>query len=370
MLNYAIPVTSNSIMETGYKGIFRSLDADYETSDKAGNDYIVDTRVSNIYKFNEQIHAAYIQYSGFIGDKDNSRWRYVGGIRAEQVFNNGDTHIEETSFNNKYIHLFPSANLSYYINSDEFWKLSYGKRINYPSVGQLGPFIDITDSLNQHSGNPYLKPEIIHSFELGYNKSWNNYSLTTIAFYRYSKDVIRTYYDLRPGGVVLYLPKNFGSASTFGLDNIFYLHPVSFYDATLSLSLFRLQFDGTGVERPETNDAFGWYCKIVNNFKWNKSKFQLTGNYNSPVVTPQGKNMATYYMDFGFQQQLGKNTHTGIVATDILNTLKSGYTLNTPAFMNHRTQKADTRAILFTFAYTFNSAFKEKLLENRFSREY
>jgi hypothetical protein len=88
------------------------------------------------------------------------------------------------------------------------------------------------------------------------------------------------------------------------------------------------------------------------------------------MVTPQGKNIATYYMDFGFQQQLGKNTHTGIVITDLFNTLKSGYQLSTPTLMNHRTHKSDTRAILITFAYTFNSVFKEKLLENKFSREY
>jgi len=237
-------------------------------------------------------------------------------------------------------------------------------------MGQLGPFIDITDSLNQHSGNPYLKPEIIHSFELGYNKTGKNYSLTTVAFYRYSKDVIRAYYDLKPGGVILYMPKNFGSASTFGLDNILFVRPLSFYDVTISLSVFKLQFNGAGVERTEAKDAFCWYGKMVHNFKWNKSRFQLTGNYNSPVVTPQGKSTATYYVDFGYQQQLGKNTHLGIVATDFFNILESGHELHTPAFFNKRTSKADTRAILLTFAYTFNSAFKEKLLENRFSREY
>jgi len=370
MLNYAFPLTPTSIVETGYKGVIRRLDADYETSDKVGNDYIVDTRVSNIYKFNEQIHAAYLQYSGYIGDKENPRWRYAGGIRAEQVINNGETQVAETSFKNSYIHFFPSANLSYYTHPDEFWKLSYGKRINYPSMGQLGPFIDITDSLNQHSGNPYLKPEIIHSFELGYNKSGKNYSLTTVAFYRYSIDVISTYYELKPGGVILLMPKNYGSASTYGLDNIFFIHPVPFYDATISLSMFGLQFNGAGVERTETNDAFCWFGKLVQNFKWNKSRFQLTGSYNSPVVTPQGKSIQTYYIDFGFQQQLGKNTHLGLVATDIFNILQSGNELSTPSFVNKRISKADTRAILLTFAYTFNSVFKEKLLENKFSREY
>ena len=63
VLNYVFPVTPTSIVETGYKGILRILDDDYETSDKIGNDYIVDTKVSNLYKFNEQIHAAYLKES-------------------------------------------------------------------------------------------------------------------------------------------------------------------------------------------------------------------------------------------------------------------------------------------------------------------
>ena len=103
----------------------------------------------------------------------------------------------------------------------------------------------------------------------------------------------------------------FAITSFFFLRQTLYIimRPVSFYDATFSLSLFRLQFDGAGVERIETSDTFSWYGKIVNNFRWRKSRFQLTGNYNSPVATPQGKSMATYYMDFGYQQQLQGNTN-------------------------------------------------------------
>jgi outer membrane receptor protein involved in Fe transport len=276
---------------------------------------------------------------------------------------------DDNGFKNDYIHFFPSANLTYYLKPTEFWKLSYGKRINYPSSGQLSPFVDITDSLNQHSGNPHLKPEIIHSVELGYNKDWEKYSLASILFYRYSLDVINSYSELNPNGVILSKPMNFGNAITYGLENNLSAHPISFYDAGLSLSLFQRKINGTNVEQDASNDAFCWYGKWINNFIWKKSKLQVTGNYNSPLVTPQGKNIATYYIDMGFQQQLGRNTHIGLVATDVFNTLKSGSILQTSEFVNSRKNKADTRAVLLTFSYTFNSAFKEKLLENKFSAE-
>ena len=64
----------------------------------------------------------------------------------------------------------------------------------------------------------------------------------------------------------------------------------------------------------------------------------------------------------GFIMNAASNiTQIGGTATDLLR--------STPT-VNNRYHKADTRAILFTFAYTFNSAFKEKLMENKFSREY
>jgi hypothetical protein len=72
----------------------------------------------------------------------------------------------------------------------------------------------------------------------------------------------------------------------------------------------------------------------------------------------------------GFQQKLGKsNARLGLVVTDMFNTLESGYKNNTLLFRNSRTSKSDTRALMLTFAYTFRSDFKEKLLENQFSTE-
>lgn len=72
----------------------------------------------------------------------------------------------------------------------------------------------------------------------------------------------------------------------------------------------------------------------------------------------------------GFQQKLGKgNACLGLVVTDVFNTLESGYKNNTLLFSNTRINKSDTRAVMLTFAYTFKSDFKEKLLENQFSTE-
>lgn len=371
-LDFGFPVSRNGQIETGYKGIYRSINADFQTSDLINNVYVINSAASNIFKFNEQVHAAYVLFSSGFGGTENEKWKYDLGIRAEQILNDGNTKSNSTKFTNSYLKLFPTASLVYYHKADEYLKISYGKRINRPALGQLNPFTDITDSLNPHSGNPNLKPEIIHAVELGYSKERNKFSISSNLFYRYAVNTIRQYAQLQPNGANLTFPVNIGNATTYGIENVFNAKPTTFYDFNASLSLFQQQLNGDNVSTDAVQSAFGWNAKLVNNIvPWHDGKLQVTGNYNSALPTPQGKRIAQYFVDLGFQQKLGKgNARLGLTVTDVFNTFKSGYVNNTPEFSNYRYGKADTRAFIITFAYFFKSAFKEKLLENKFSTDY
>lgn len=371
-LDYTFPLSQKGQIETGYKGVFRSINADFQALYLINNSYVVNTGASNIFKFNEQVHAAYILYNSYFGGADNKKWKYDLGIRVEQVLNDGKTQNSSTKFTNQYLKLFPTASLVYYKTPEAYWKLSYGKRINRPGLGQLNPFTDITDSLNPHSGNPNLKPEIIHAIELGYNKEWGKYAFSANLFYRYALNTIRQYFQLQSNGDNLLFPVNIGNATTYGVENIFSAKLSTIYDLNASLSLFEQKLNGNNISADAVQKAFGWNAKLINNFiPWQGSKLQVTGNYNSALATPQGKRIAQYFADIGFQQKLGKgNARLGLTVTDIFNTFKSGYVNNTSEFSNYRYGKADTRAFIITFAWFFKSAFKEKLLDNKFSTEY
>ncbi|AWK06963.1 TonB-dependent receptor [Flavobacterium crocinum] len=373
ILNYAFPISEKATIETGYKGTLRFFNSDFQSADFVNNEYVVNPLVSNIFDFNEQINAVYGLWNSYSGSEENQKWKYNIGLRAEQVSNNGKTENGSDRFSNNYTKLFPSASLQLNIKSNESLKLGYSKRINRPDLDDLNPFVDITDALNPHGGNPYLKPEIIHIAELNYNKEWENYSLSANAFYRNAKDAIRQYSILQDNGAVLLQPQNIGSTITYGLETICSFKPFSFYDANISLTAFEQQINADNLVQAEdaVKNAFSWYGKIINNFvPWRGGKLQIIGNYNSSVATAQGKRIPIYNIDMGFQQKLGKsNARLGLVVTDMFNTLESGYKNNTLLFSNNRTSKSDTRALMVTFAYTFKSDFKEKLLENQFSTE-
>jgi outer membrane receptor protein involved in Fe transport len=369
-IDHAQPLGKKGILETGYKGILRNTDADYQSLYFQNSDYVVNPKSSNDFNFLEQIHAVYAQYKGFVGNADSAKLKYDLGLRVEQMSNEsklGDVSVVKRN----YLNFFPTGNLAYYLNQNDFLKLSFTRRINRPDLERLNPFLDITDSLNPHNGNPYLKPELSNALEAGYNRELKKVSLSVNVFYRYTTNIIRSYTTLFPNGVALITPVNFGNLSTYGIEGIASVFPAKFWSANISVSAFQQSINGSNVRDDIATNVFSWYGKLINNFTlWKGSKLQVIANYNSPVGTPQGKTIEIYYADLGFQQKLFKNRAAlGIVVTDMFNTQRKGSTSYTSDFSNYRYSKIDTRAVLFTFAYSFGTSFKEELMENKFSND-
>jgi outer membrane receptor protein involved in Fe transport len=321
--------------------------------------------------FREQIHAAYSEYTGWTGEKETPKWKYNLGLRAELAKNNGKTQNESQGFSNAYFNLFPSGSLLYYTKNRNNFKVSYSRRITRPGLGQLNPFIDITDSLNQHSGNPELKPELIHSMELEYDQLLSRGSVSLTAFYRIRRNSIFSYTALDSNGIALSRPANFGDAISSGIELIISENPFTFWNTNFSFSLFDMRIDSGGPQPTTSNHPKNWYAKLSNTFElFRNTKLQVIGSYTSATVIPQGMSMAVYYVDAGLQHKIMKEKgRLGLTVTDIFNTQDYGYTLADHNFEFRRRSKLDTRAVMFTFGYTFGSDFKEKLMENKFKND-
>lgn len=370
-VDYVHPIKDKGMIETGYKGILRFIDVDFLRSDQMNGNFVTDSTNTDLFKFSEQIHAAYLQYTGWIGDKQEPKWKYNAGIRAEQVFNEGNTILNPIEFTNDYFNLFPSASLIYYTPKRNMFRLSYSRRINRPSLGRYNPFTDITDSLNIYSGNPNLQPELAHSVELSYNHSFKNGSFTTSAFYRQTSNIILPYTVVDSNGVGFTQPQNFGNATTYGLEAIFTYNPFKFWSINLNVSGYELRIEETDPALNIQQNQFTGYAKLINNFHlWKNGKLQITGNYTSPIAIPQGEQNEVYFIDLGFQQRIMKGQgRLALTVTDIFDTQQSGYRISDANFQFDRTRKVDTRAVMLIFAYTFRSEFKEKLLDNKFKNE-
>jgi hypothetical protein len=163
---------------------------------------------------------------------------------------------------------------------------------------------------------------------------------------------------------------NFGNAATYGLEGILSYNAFNFWTVNFNISGYNIHIENSDTVNVKRNQLT-FFIKLINNFSlWKNGKLQLTGNYTSPVAIPQGEQIAVYFADMGFQQKIMKGQgRLGLTITDIFNTQKSGVRTSDSTFIFSRFSKVDTRAIMFTFAYTFRSTFKEKLMENKFKNE-
>jgi hypothetical protein len=221
------------------------------------------------------------------------------------------------------------------------------------------------------AGNPNLKPELVNTVELGFSHDWRQVGVTAKAFYRRGTNTILPYTVLLPGGIAFTQPQNIGSSTTYGVESFITASAGKWWSSTASISLYNQSIEGDVNGENINSSLFSWYVKWANTFNFFQStRAQLLFNYQAPTALPQGRRIAVYNVDLGFQQKIMQGrARLGLTVTDVFNTLENGSTVVTPDFKSTRISKSDTRAVLLTFAMTFGSAFREKLMDNKFSAE-
>jgi len=371
-VDYQFPISPEAEFLIGTKTILRNTDVDYGSGTYRNSVYVADSFNTNLFRFGEQIYAGYGQLQGFIGQAEKPKFRYTIGLRAEQVWNNGEVINTILKFKNEYLSLFPSLNVSYHINESSFFKATYGRRINRPGLGSLNPFTDLTDSLNRHRGNPNLQPEYIDAFELGHNTDWSNYSFYSVLYYRYATNSITNFVMNEANGVVVRYPINAGKNITYGIESIFTAKPNTWYDFNLSVVLAHQSLAADIGSATVSNEVTNWSGKWINNLQLEPfGRLQVALNYQSPTATLQGKRLDIYFVDLGYRKSFDRwpNTRFGLAITDLLNTQRNIMVLSDPAFGGRMLNKLDTRSIVASIAFTWGLKIKDRMLDNQFSNE-
>jgi outer membrane receptor protein involved in Fe transport len=354
-------------LESGYKALLRFFDSDFSQENDSNGVFTPVPILTGKLEFREQVHAWYAQYKF----RTKEHWDFEFGVRGEQTINEGRVKSQQSNFDNNYYNQFYNLSAGYRLADQKNLRLSLAKRINRPRLGQLNPFTDITDTLTQRSGNPELLPEISHNAELTHSLTFQKGNLLTRLYYRNSTNSILPFTELNTNGVLFTKPINAGTTITTGLEMIFAYNIFSFWTSNISASVFNQQIDAKNIGVDAVNNVWSWNAKWINDFTINKRiQLQVLSVFNSPVATIQGRTISVYNTDVAFQHKIWKEkARIGFIVTDVFNTQRSGIIWDTNDFSFQRIFKVDTRAALLTFAYTFGTTFKEKLMDNKFSND-
>lgn len=350
--DYSHPFT-NGKLETGLKATQRINDNDVHAEVLSDGVYLNDIKYTDHFIYEEDVLAGYALYSGKI------KWfDYSAGLRAEQTMTNGDSKTTSLNIDRSYLAFFPSASIKYNWKKTNDLQLSYSRRTNRPNINSLNPFVDYSDTLNIRTGNPYLKPEYIHSAELSYAKTMDKITATATVYYRHIDDVISRYHLVdETTGISTFTVLNFNTADNIGLETIL-RYQAKAGSLMWSFNIFQNTVNGSNVDPDITGTNTNWNTRLTANWKVTKSfSAQLTGMYSAPDRQPQRTMRGMMSgVDAGVKYDFWKGKASlGFNVTDIFKTRKFDIHQDQDFYVLDSVRRRESQVATLSFTYRFGT---------------
>ncbi len=166
-VDYKKPLSTALVFKAGAKASMAELDNELLARFTENGEMVVDQNLSNRFLYDENIKAVYASLGWEQGELGANF-----GLRFEDTRMEG-YNVTLDSFNNRnFSQLFPSLSFNAPAFGPIGVSVAYSYRIERPSYYDLNPFVSYLDPLTFEKGNPFLRPELIHSgqFSLTYEK--------------------------------------------------------------------------------------------------------------------------------------------------------------------------------------------------------
>ncbi len=357
-IDYTLPINESSQLELGYDGSILKEDLDFygEYYDTAQRIFIKDAVKTNLFLYKESIQAIYATYQ-----KSFEAFGFSVGLRAEQVNLKGNLVTIDSLIQNNYFKLYPTLHLSYEINDDNELQLNYSRRINRPDPDELNPFPEYRDPRNLFAGNPKLMPEIINSFEFGYKWKNKNYSFVPSLYYRYRTNGFTEVIKQINDSTLLTTSENLANDQSAGLELIFSAKAGNFFTGNLSGNIFYSQINASNLGYSAKKSIVTFSTNINTTFTVTKTgMIQLSANYRSASLTPQGKSYPRFVANMGVRQDmLKKKLAVTFTVSDIFATGRDKRDFNTPYLNQSSIARRDVQIFYIGVSYRFGKTKKE-----------
>ncbi|MEX1183687.1 MAG: TonB-dependent receptor [Gemmatimonadota bacterium] len=226
------------------------------------------------------------------------------GLRAEQF----DLDFElpgGESFEREYTNLFPSANVSYRLESGQQIRLSYSRRIGQPGASVLNPTNLSTDPLNRRVGNPDIEPQFTHSFTM--NASWSGSlgNLRLSPYYRKTTNDWAQLTTVDENGISTQTYENLVSQQSYGASLTYSLRQRDGWGGNISLSGARNIRDASNLGERYSGSSLRWSSRANLSARVTEA-LSAEGNfgYTPPSDMPQGRSDAQYRGDVGLRYRM------------------------------------------------------------------
>lgn len=351
-------LTSQLNLESGAK--FSYVDMDYFNQYEIvqGSSFIIpDSLMTNDFRFKEKLTSAYAQLN-----YNRENWNFLIGLRMENYDYEAVSKINNITNRDNYTNWFPSASINYQKDNHQY-RASYSRRIARPSYLNLNPYFQYLDAYSIERGNPNLKPQMFHSFELNY--IYKNALSFGLYGYLYQDGFVNVIdYQTQENYNIIY-QSNASKGSRFGFSASVPYEVGKWWTMQFGLDAYletekseinNYSYDGNGY-----GYEFNTYHKFTLPKNW---VITLNGFLNGRAKTPTGHTPFIYDFSASVRKSL-MNEKIQLMA-GCSNILRNSMWNNVSTVENvttHWVNKWETRRFYIQLTYRFGSN-KEKKVKN------
>lgn len=358
-LDYKHTIDKVRTLDFGYKGSYQKVENDFNATnyDAEANLWLIDNTLSNLFDYKEVIQAAYINYTGKLGSLDLNT-----GLRVEySKINVNSTNKDE------YTNLFPVFTLSKKLGKYTVFS-SFNRRINRPKLKMLNPYSDeYSDDWNTHRGNPFLKHELINSYELGWKYNTAGLHLSTSLYYRDIKDAICRIKSATSDNSSITSYLNMDDASLLGGELTGSIKVNKRLDITAGANLFQTKLKALFENNKVDKDLFAWNAKMNAALKLPyQMKFQVSAFMRSKMPTVLETIKANHYIDVALSKKVMKGKGmlsfkiSDLFDTNSYQPIVEGINANQFAYKQTNERKIESRFFVLNLKYNIASGTKKK----------
>jgi hypothetical protein len=349
-IDFTQVISKGSSIDIGLKNSQVSSNNMIDFEQLVSNGSIPVPSLTDHFTYNERINAAYL---GFKSKFDKTNLSI--SLRGEQTNSSGESFNPNRQFTRNYFNLFPSAQITSELDKNNKLTVFYTRNINRPNYQDLNPFVGYVDQFYYSTGNPFLKPAYINTFQVSdlYLNQYkaalsvvitNNYFNTIFQQDNATKVYITTKANL--GTRYQYLAQ---VSARFDITN--------WWQVNANMEAFYERY-GYNTDTVANKNATGVIFFLNQNFKLtSKLSAQLNGDYESPTYYVISQYTSLYYVDAALSYSILKDKGSiKLAASDIFNTYMNKYHTNFSNLDITARDKLGSRFITATFSFRFGNS--------------
>lgn len=331
--------------KAGYIGRMKKESYSTEANDLKENSWAPNAQKSYGYSFDRLTNLLYASVEKQWGDI-SAEAGLQGEVSTQQVSSQSESDHTR-------LHLYPRAKFSYRTGESGQFSLGYLQRVIRPYGADLSDYTDQSDATHIRRGNPDLKDELVHTFDLSYQFAGANYRVSLGLYYRNKANrIMELAYN--EGEQTIWQKQNIGTSQAVGFELSGSWSPVRILSIGLSGNVYRDEIAGVVAGFTGKRSLVCWDAKgDINIHLTATTELQIDGFYISDQLTPQGEIKSRYSVNAGLSQYfMHRKLRANLSINNIFDSLGETTIIDTEALKMEQVRNRDARVAWLTLTYS------------------